>query len=90
MANEGVLAVAKLTRATMRIALSTIASSSDSPLSIDLISEIILVSVDFELLSQGFKYVRNIDDYTKRSKSKDFSHSSSIEYYLAKKLQSTA
>lgn len=30
----------------------------------NLISEIILVNVDFELSKQGFKYIRNIDDYT--------------------------
>ncbi|MGV3698105.1 RNA-directed DNA polymerase [Flavobacterium sp.] len=30
----------------------------------NLISEIILVAVDFELVNQGFKYIRNIDDYT--------------------------
>ncbi len=30
----------------------------------NLLSEIILVAVDFELLNQGFKYIRNIDDYT--------------------------
>lgn len=35
----------------------------------NLISEIILVAVDFELVTQGFKYVRNIDDYTCYAKS---------------------
>lgn len=30
----------------------------------NLISEIILVNVDFELTKKGFKYIRNIDDYT--------------------------
>ena len=30
----------------------------------NLISEIILVSVDKELINQGFKYIRNIDDYS--------------------------
>lgn len=30
----------------------------------NLISEIILVAVDSELVKQGFRYVRNIDDYT--------------------------
>ena len=30
----------------------------------NLISEIVLVTVDKELVDQGFKYVRNIDDYT--------------------------
>jgi len=30
----------------------------------NLISEIVLVAVDNELILQGFKYVRNIDDYT--------------------------
>jgi Reverse transcriptase (RNA-dependent DNA polymerase) len=30
----------------------------------NLISEVVLVSVDNELVNQGFKYVRNIDDYT--------------------------
>ena len=34
------------------------------PHSSNLISEIILVAVDNELTQQGFKYVRNIDDYT--------------------------
>jgi hypothetical protein len=34
------------------------------PHSSNLISEIILVTVDHELSKQGFKYVRNIDDYT--------------------------
>lgn len=34
------------------------------PHSSNLISEIILVSVDHELRLQGFKYIRNIDDYT--------------------------
>lgn len=34
------------------------------PHSSNLISEIILVSVDHELTKQGFKYIRNIDDYT--------------------------
>ena len=34
------------------------------PHSSNLISEIILVSVDNELTLQGFKYIRNIDDYT--------------------------
>jgi hypothetical protein len=34
------------------------------PHSSNLISEIILVSVDNELTKQGFKYIRNIDDYT--------------------------
>ena len=33
------------------------------PHSSNLISEIILVNIDFELSKQGFKYVRNIDDY---------------------------
>lgn len=33
------------------------------PHSSNLISEIILVSVDNELTNQGFKYIRNIDDY---------------------------
>lgn len=30
----------------------------------NLLSEIVLVAVDSELVKQGFKYVRNIDDYT--------------------------
>lgn len=30
----------------------------------NLISEIILTSVDYELINKGFKYIRNIDDYT--------------------------
>lgn len=34
------------------------------PHSSNLISEIILISVDNELTSHGFKFVRNIDDYT--------------------------
>jgi hypothetical protein len=34
------------------------------PHSSNLISEIILVAIDYELTKQGFKYVRNIDDYT--------------------------
>lgn len=34
------------------------------PHSSNLISEIILVAVDFELSLHGFKFVRNIDDYT--------------------------
>jgi hypothetical protein len=34
------------------------------PHSSNLISEIILVSVDYELTSQGFNYIRNIDDYS--------------------------
>lgn len=34
------------------------------PHSSNLISEIILVSVDNKLTQQGFKYIRNIDDYT--------------------------
>lgn len=34
------------------------------PHSSNLISEIILVTVDNELTKQGFKYIRNIDDYT--------------------------
>ncbi|MCJ8147251.1 RNA-directed DNA polymerase [Acinetobacter sp. A3.8] len=34
------------------------------PHSSNLISEIILVAVDHELTKKGFKYVRNIDDYT--------------------------
>lgn len=34
------------------------------PHSSNLISEIILVTVDNELTKQDFKYIRNIDDYT--------------------------
>ncbi|MDL2283444.1 RNA-directed DNA polymerase [Odoribacter sp. OttesenSCG-928-G04] len=34
------------------------------PHSSNLISEIILVAIDHELTKQGFKYIRNIDDYT--------------------------
>ena len=34
------------------------------PHSSNLISEIILVAIDFELTQQGFKYIRNVDDYT--------------------------
>jgi len=34
------------------------------PHSSNLISEIILVAVDYELTKQGYKYIRNIDDYT--------------------------
>jgi len=34
------------------------------PHSSNLISEIILVTIDKELSNQGFKYIRNIDDYT--------------------------
>lgn len=34
------------------------------PHSSNLLSEIILTSVDFELNRQGWKYIRNIDDYT--------------------------
>jgi hypothetical protein len=34
------------------------------PHSSNLISEIILVTVDYELTQQGFKFIRNIDDYT--------------------------
>lgn len=34
------------------------------PHSSNLISEIILVAVDYKLTKQGFKYIRNIDDYT--------------------------
>lgn len=34
------------------------------PHSSNLISEIILVKVDFELSNLGYKYIRNIDDYT--------------------------
>lgn len=34
------------------------------PHSSNLISEIILVSIDNKLTKQGFKYIRNIDDYT--------------------------
>lgn len=34
------------------------------PHSSNLISEIVLVSVDNELTKEGFKYIRNIDDYT--------------------------
>ena len=30
----------------------------------NLISEIILTTVDYELVNKGFKYIRNIDDYT--------------------------
>lgn len=35
----------------------------------NLISEIILTSVDHELVNQGYKYIRNIDDYTCYAKS---------------------
>jgi hypothetical protein len=34
------------------------------PHSSNLISEIILSKIDFELTAKGFKYIRNIDDYT--------------------------
>lgn len=34
------------------------------PHSSNLISEIILVAIDYELTKQGFKYVRNVDDYS--------------------------
>lgn len=34
------------------------------PHSSNLISEIILVAIDSELTQQGFKYIRNVDDYT--------------------------